>query len=716
MKQVVQSYKDGSRRLCEVPAPIAAPGHVVIANACSLISAGTEKMVIDLASKSLLGKAMARPKEVKRVLQKLRTEGFFQTLKAVQTKLDEPLSLGYSSAGTVLEVGAGVREVSVGDRVASSGVHAGIVSVSKHLCAKIPDGVPFSSAAYTVVGSIALQGVRLSKISLGERVLVIGLGLVGQLIVGLLKTAGCRVLGMDPSAVRCELAKKMGVDAFMTSADKSTVEAFTGGVGVDATIISAATPSNEPIEFSADVSRERARIVLVGVVGLNIPRKPFFQKELEFVVSKSYGPGRYDPQYEDKGNDYPIGHVRWTEQRNMSAVLHAMSTGGLKVDHLTTHTFPIEKMEEAYGTVLDPKAGSLGVLLTYPEVQDVKRDRLIRRSAAKQEGLCGVGFVGAGGFARNILLPNLQGKRVAFRGICSAKGVSASGAAEKFGFAFQAGDPADVFNDPETRAVFIATRHDSHAALVQQALAAGKHVFVEKPLAITPQDVAMVGEVVASRGEASPMVMVGFNRRFSPAIQALKKSFAAVSEPLTVSFRFNPGVIPPDHWTQDLESGGGRIIGEACHAIDTCTSLVGAPPVAVFAECVGLEGGLQVADDRAFITVKHANGSLSQVSYLAGGDAEYPRERVEIIGGGMVGVMDNFRSAELWIKGKRKILWSGTMEKGHREEISRFLSTIQSGGTWPISWEDIWGTSMATVMALESIRQGERLEVPIRPA
>ncbi len=483
MLQVIQDINSGKTTVRLLPDPIAPAGHVVVANATSLVSAGTERYVVDLARKSLLAKARERPDHVRRVLQKIKSEGLLPTAQQVLAKLDEPMPLGYSTAGVVLECGRGVQELKPGDRVATAAPHAGVVAIGKNLCAKIPEGVTFEQAAYTSVATIGLEGVRLARVTLGERVLVIGLGLIGQICVALLKAQGCRVFGADVDPSKLELARGFGADAVAQGAPVADIKAFTGGQGVDAVIITAATPSNGPIELAAEVSRVRGRIVLVGVVGLELPRAPFFQKELEFTVSSSLGPGRSDPAYEEKGVDYPLGYVRWTAQRNMAAVLDVIAAGRLPVERLTTHRFPVDQAPDAYDLITSRKEPFLGVLIEYPAAPALPVRRRDLPSSRRARGELGVSLVGAGNFARLVMMPILSKMEgVAWRGLCTAKGINADHSGRKMGFAYAASEVQEIWDDRDTAAVFVATRHDLHAELVIAALRAGKHVFVEKPL------------------------------------------------------------------------------------------------------------------------------------------------------------------------------------------------------------------------------------------
>jgi predicted dehydrogenase len=707
MKQVIQDVRSGVTAVRELPAPIATPGQVVIATSASLISAGTERYVVDLARKSLLGKARERPDQVRRVLQKLKQDGLKLTAQQVFAKLDEPMPLGYSAAGVVLECGRGVQELKPGDRVAAAAPHAGVVSVPKNLCAKIPDNVTFEQAAYAGVAAIALEGVRLAKVTLGERVLVIGLGLIGQMCVAMLKAQGCRVFGTDIDPAKIEQARAFGLDAGATGSPRDAIRAFSDGHGVDAVVITASTKSNEPIELAADVSRVRGRIVLVGVTGLEIPRTPFFLKELEFTVSFSIGPGRTDPSYEDRGVDYPVGHVRWTAQRNLQAVLDTISMGKLPVEKLTSHRFPVERAADAYDLITQNSEPFLGVVLEYEPVEAPLRRRIDIGKKSNGHAAAhslGVSMIGAGNFARLVMMPLLkQIGGVEWRGLCTARGMNAEHSGRRLGYEYATTEFEEVLADKRTNAVFVATRHDLHADLVIAALRAGKHVFVEKPLCIRTDELQRIESCVLELGDRCPVLTVGFNRRFAAATERMRAFFSGAG-PLSVSYRFAPGAIPASAWPQDEDAGGGRIVGEACHAIDTCAAIVGSPPMRVFAESVARADGLETTDDRVFITLRHENGSISNVSYQAGGDKTAPVERFEIHGGGRTASCDNWDRIDLW-RDEKHTSESGGKDKGHAREFSAFVNACRTGA-WPIPWADLYGTTWASLMAVQSLRDG----------
>jgi predicted dehydrogenase/threonine dehydrogenase-like Zn-dependent dehydrogenase len=712
VQQVVQEVRSGKLSVAEIPAPLAQPGEVLIANVASVISAGTERMVIDLAKKSLLGKARERPDLVRRVIEKCRNEGVLTTLRQVREQLDAPLAMGYSSAGVVLACGPGVQHLKPGDRVASNGPHAEIVSVGKHLCATVPENVDFDQAAFAVLGAIALNGVRLSGGKLGETAFVIGLGLIGQIAVGLLAAAGCRVIGTDPDSAKCDLAQRMGAETARPNLAGAEVESLTGGLGADAVLITASTPSNAPIELAAAAVRKKGRVVLVGVVGLELDRRPFYFKEAEFVVSCSYGPGRYDPEYEDRGHDYPAAYVRWTEERNIQAVLELMGRGKLDLRPLISHRFPIDQAERAYELIESGREPYLGVILEYPRPQEQTQRHAVHLAPPKHSDRPAVGVLGAGNFARLVLLPALRDcGRLRLATLCTAGGLSAVTSGRKLGFEQATTDEGEVFDNPQIDAVVSITRHDLHARHVIRAIQGGKAIFVEKPLCLTQEELAQIERALAEAGDRAPLLMVGFNRRFSPAAAEVRRFFADATSPLAVSIRFNAGPLPSDHWLQDDAEGGGRIIGEACHGLDLATFLVGSPPVRVFAESIASPHAATTTDDQCFITLRHANGSISNVAYLAGGDKSFPKERIEIIGDGRVAVIDDFRTLTTCRAGRTSRTRLRGQDKGHRAEIAAFAQLLSEGGPAPIPWEDLRSVTLASILAVRSLREGVPFEV-----
>jgi predicted dehydrogenase/threonine dehydrogenase-like Zn-dependent dehydrogenase len=712
MKQVIQNVRHGGLSIATLPTPSIQPDQLLIANRFSLISAGTERSARELAKKSLIAKAKDRPDHVKRVLEKARNEGLWNTIRQVREKLDDPMPMGYCAAGVVLACGRSVSAFKPGDLVASNGGHAEVVSVGKNLCAKIPEGVDCDQATFAVLGAIAMQAVRLSKVTLGETALVVGLGLVGQITVALLKAAGATVIGTDLDPAKCELAKQMGASEAKVGIRADQVATLTGGLGADVVLITASTKSNAPIDLAAHAVRQKGRVVLVGVVGLELDRRPFYFKEAEFVVSCSYGPGRYDPKYEQGGQDYPAAYIRWTEQRNIQAVLDLMASGRLDVRPLISHRFKIEDAGQAYDLIESGDTPHLGILLEYREVDPQQFSATIQLKAQTNPGTIGVSCLGAGNFARMVLLPKLCGvKEVRPDVICSAGGLSAMHIGNKLGFATATSDANTVFDSKTTDAVFILTQHHQHAEQVCRGIRSGKHVFVEKPLCMDVSELSAIEDELRAAEPNPSLVMVGFNRRFSPAAKAVRKFFNDTADPLTVSVRFNAGMIPANHWTQDDSIGGGRIIGEACHAIDLAVYLVNSPVVRVFAEAIGGPTAPQITDDQCFITMRHANGSVSNVAYLAGGDKAFPKERIEVFGGGKVAVIDDFRTAAGWAGGRHKKLWKGAQDKGHTAELNAFIGAIRNGTAAPISWEEIRSTTLASLLAVRSLRDGQPAEI-----
>jgi predicted dehydrogenase/threonine dehydrogenase-like Zn-dependent dehydrogenase len=724
MKQVLQHARTGEIEVAEVPSPKLLPGCVLVRIGASLVSAGTERAAGEFAGKSLLQKAKARPDLVREVISKVKRDGVFSALSAVRSRLDQPLALGYSSAGTVVGVGEGVTDLAVGDRVACAGagaaVHAEFACVPRLLVARIPaeQTVSFDEAAFTTVGAVALHGIRTAEVRLGDVVAVIGLGLLGELTVQLLRVAGCRVLGMDIASQRAELAARLGADAVSESEGgfRDLCSQQTGGLGVDAVLICAETPSSGPVNLAADVTRDRGIVVAVGTVGMELQRKPYYEKELDFRVSRSYGPGRYDTAYEQKGRDYPIGYVRWTETRNMEAFLRLVADGKLDLKSLITQRFPIERAQGAYD-VISGKTGenSLGVLITYSESSvEAPRLELVEKESfplASGSPLT-VGLLGAGGFATSTLLPALKKiGGVELVGVCAAGGVHARHAAEKFDFRYCATDDAQVIHDPAVAIVLIATRHHLHAEQAISALAAGKHVFCEKPLCLSEEDLAQIVRVHESPADGrNRLLMVGFNRRFASMAVHLREFLKDIHEPLAMHYRVNAGFLPPDHWTNDPEQGGGRMIGEVCHFVDLLTFLADAPPIEVHAR--GLANDGKYSGDNVIVSLVFANGSQGTISYLANGDRTYSKERLEVFGGGCVAVLDDFRRLELTRGGRKQVLRSYfRQDKGHRAELASFATAVQNRGEPPIPFDQIVSTTLATFGAVAALSSGESVAV-----
>lgn len=694
-----------------MPCPIVKPGHLLTRTNVSLVSTGTEKMLVEFGKANLIEKARLQPDKVHMVLNKAKTDGLLSTLDAVRNKLDQPIPLGYSNVGTVLEVGAGVSGFSVGNRVVSNGSHAEVVCVPKNLCARIPDSVSDEAAAITVIGSIALQGIRLVQPTLGETVVVTGLGLIGLVTVQLLRAQGCRVLGIDIDSDKCSLARRFGAESVNLSRGEDPLSAargFSRGRGVDAVIITASTRSSEPVHQAALMCRKRGRIVLVGVAGLELSRDDFYHKELSFQVSCSYGPGRYDPLYEEDGQDYPVGLVRWTEQRNFEAVLDLLADGRLDVPPLVTHRFPIDRAEEAYTVVSGGNA--LGIILTYPQVDACADDRSRRRTISlaqasgeetRRTGPPVVGFLGAGNYAGQVLIPAFRAAQARLKTVVSAKGLSAVHAGKKHGFEEASADIGRVLDAPEITAVVIATRHDSHATLLCRALAAGKHVFVEKPLALHGEELAEI-EDSASR-HPGQIIMVGFNRRFAPHVRKVKELLAGIREPKSFVMTVNAGGMPADHWTRDPAVGGGRIIGEGCHFIDLLRFLAGSPVTAVQAIKLGNVPGGPASDDNVTITLKYADGSFGTVHYLANGHKTLPKERLEVFCAGRILQLNNFRSLRGygWPGFRRMNLWR--QDKGQSACVSAFVGAIRKGAPSPISFEEIVETTRVSIKIVDAL-------------
>ncbi len=727
MKQIVQSYRTGELWLAEVPVPALQDGGVVVRTGASLVSAGTERMIMELAKKSLLGKARARPDLVKKVLRSVQTEGVSQTMAKVFSKLDTPVSLGYSCAGTVSEVGA-VSGIGMGERVACAGAgyaaHAEYNFVPKNLCVRIPDSVGIEDASFTTLGAIALQGVRQAEVALGERVVVIGLGLLGLLTVQILKAAGCMVLGSDLDPERCRLAEDLGADSAVEGNPIEAALAFSGGRGADAVIITAAAKSNQPIETAAETARAKGRVVVVGLVGMDVPRDPFYRKELELRLSMSYGPGRYDPVYEEGGVDYPYGYVRWTEQRNMQSFLELVAAGRVTPGKLITHRFDIDSALDAY-TLMECKSGGgsyLGIVIGYPESASSERAarEVVMRTSTRAASVA-VGFVGAGNFSRSVLIPALKrANDCELVGVCTATGMSASETVRKFEFAYATTDPDRIMQDERINTVFVATRHDSHATLACAALRAGKHVFVEKPLCIKPEELKAYEDAVLGGGEGEgenedasgargPCLMVGFNRRFSSHAIGVREMFRRRATPLVVSYRINAGVVPIDSWVQDPARGGGRIVGEVCHFVDFCEYLVGAPPTRVFASSIATEDARHLSEDSVAITIDYADGSLAVIQYLAHGSSEVAKERIEVFADGVTAVVDDFRTTTF--HGSKRPEIRGKQEKGFEAELRAFFWAVKTGGEWPIAFESLMRTTRVTFAIKESLRTGSPVGV-----
>jgi polar amino acid transport system substrate-binding protein len=730
MKQILQNYKTGEVSVADVPPPIAQRGRVLVRTAASLISAGTERMAVELGRKSLLGKARERPDLVKQVIQKAQREGLLNTINAVQSKLNAANALGYSAAGIVSDVGEDVTDFRAGDRVACAGAgfasHAEMLSVPKNLCVRLPGAVDFEAASFGTLGAIALQGVRLAEPTLGESVVVIGLGLLGQLTVQLLKANGCRVFGVDLDPAKVELARRLGADdgAVSGGATLQTISDWSRGRGADAVLITAATASDQPVELAGEISRLKGRVVAVGLVGMNVPRKIYYERELTLKVSMSYGPGRYDPEYEERGHDYPFAYVRWTEGRNIEAFLDLVATGSVQIAPLITHRFSIVDGERAYKLIAgETKEPYLGIVLGYDTERELVRsierrngDPDIGRGSARVAGAAAatttavrVGMIGAGSYAQKFLLPNFKAQGAAFRAVATASGISAHGIGEKYDFARIAASAEDVIADPDANLIVVATRHDSHASLARRALERGRHVFVEKPLALNDEE--LDGVLEAANASNGGRLLVGFNRRFSPHAREAAEVFAARREPLSILYRVNAGRIARDSWIQDPREGGGRIVGEVCHFIDLMQFLTGALTTRVYAEAIASRNQEIVDEDSVMITLRFGDGSNGSIAYLAEGDRALAKERIEIFGGGKTFVIEDFRSAALYEGGRERRTKLRAQDKGQAEEVRALCAMVREGTPAPIALGDLAATTRATFRIRESLRTGQAIEV-----
>lgn len=695
MLQLLQSLRDGATTLPKIPCPAAGRSSLLLRSRATLISAGTERMLLDFGKAGWIDKARQQPDQVRKVLEKVRTDGLAATLESVQAKLDQPIPLGYSNAGVVLEAGAGVSGFQPGDRVASNGAHAEVVRVPANLCARIPDSVPDEHAAFTVVAAIALEGIRLAQPTLGETFVVIGLGLIGLIAVQLLRAQGCRVLGIDFDARKAELARRFGAETVVLSNGEDPVaaaERFTGGRGVDGVLITAATKSNEPVHQAALMCRKRGRIVLVGVTGLQLSRDDFYKKELSLQVSCSYGPGRYDNEYEEGGHDYPYGFVRWTAQRNFEAALEMMASGRLDVAPLITHRFPFERATEAYD-LMQTDGFYLGILLEYPAEPSLERTVALNPVASLPAAKGNLGFIGAGGYASKILIPAFKSAGAGLVSVASSGGVSAAHAGRKFGFAQATTDVDALLSDARTDTVVIATRHNSHAELVCRALQAGKHVFVEKPLALNTAEVDEI-EALYTRLEERPLLMVGFNRRFAPQVVKMRELLRAVPGAKAFVYTVNAGAIPAEHWTLNAEAGGGRIVGEACHFIDLLRFLAGVPAKAIHSTALSAQ--------TATITLGFEDGSIGTVHYLANGYKSFPKERLEVFAGNRILRLDNFRklTGYGWPGFRRMNLWR--QDKGANACAAAFLKAVRERSSSPIPFGELIEVARLTLSAARS--------------
>ena len=711
MKQILQDMAKGGSAVVEAPAPSATKNNVLINTTTTLISAGTERMLVDFGKANLIDKARSQPDKVKMVLEKVQTDGLMTTVDAVKSKLAQPLPLGYCNVGVVESVGKGAEGFKVGDRVASNGPHADVVRVAKNLVAKIPDNVTDEEASFTVVASIGLQGIRLANPTMGECFVVTGVGLIGLLTVQMLRAQGCRVLAIDFDQSKLDLAKQFGAEICNPGKGEDPVAAgmaFSRGVGIDGVIITASTKSNDPVTQAARMSRKRGRIILVGVIGLELSRADFYEKEITFQVSCSYGPGRYDPSYEEQGNDYPLAFVRWTEQRNFEAILDMMSGGQIDVKPLITHRFKFENASDAYELLTTDKT-ALGILLQFESESAKRHSKTISLQSeptyTKDEPV--VGFIGAGNYASRVLIPAFKEAGAKFHSISTSGGINGVIHGEKAGFSEATTDTQSMIENPSINTIAIVTQHNSHAYFVQQALKSGKNVFVEKPLAITHEELSDVKTAYdeAVKTDKTPKLMVGFNRRFSPQIQKMKELLAPIKEPKSFIMTMNAGSIPADHWTQDNNVGGGRIIGEACHFVDLMRYLADSEIVSLQARRMGDTDSVEVTEDKAAIILGFADGSFGTIHYLANGAASFPKERVEVFADGKVLQLDNFVKLKgFGFKGFKKMnLWK--QDKGQNLCSKLFLDSIKDGTEAPISIDEIFEVAKISIDIAEQLRK-----------
>ena len=710
MRQIIQDLKKGNTILEEVPVPKVKPGSLLIKTTHSLVSLGTERMLVEFGKANYIDKAKQQPDKVKMVLDKVKTDGIKPTYDSVVNKLNQPLPLGYCNVGEVIEIGDGVSEFQIGDMVASNGPHAEFVCVPKNLVAKIPDNVSGEEAAFTVIGSIALQGIRLCNPTLGETIVVMGLGLIGLITAQILKANGCNVIGFDFDNQKIEIAKSKGIDAINISEGTNPINyalAKTNQVGVDGVIITASSKNNDIIHQAAEMSRKRGRIVLVGVIGLDLRRDDFFKKEITFQVSASYGPGRYDDNYEQLGQDYPIGFVRWTEKRNFEAVLHALSTKQLDVNPLITERVKLEDYNEIYGNMR--KSGSIASLLLYDNTTE--QDQVVQLNSNSFHGQKGIiGIIGAGNFTSSTLLPRLSKTKACLKYIADLDGLFAKILAKRFDIANATSDHNMILQDENVDTVMVITRHDMHAKLVIESLKSGKNAFVEKPLALNNTELNEVVSAyqLASRNPKPLTLSIGFNRRFAPLAQKMKSLLGSSDAPMNIIATMNAGHIPPEVWVHDIEVGGGRIIGEACHFIDLCTFLSGSRVKAVCMNALGKQPNENT--DNASILMKYENGTNAIINYFANGSKSYSKERLEVFSQERVLIMDNWRKLKGYgFKGFKSK--STSQDKGHANQFNLLVERIQQGGDPLIPFEEIINTTKASFAAIQSLKEGKWIEV-----
>jgi predicted dehydrogenase/threonine dehydrogenase-like Zn-dependent dehydrogenase len=721
MKQLLQNFKTGELKLHDIPMPVVQEGGVLIRTLYSVISAGTEKQMIDLAQKSYLGKAKERPDLVKQVFNKIRNEGLWNTYRNVMSKIEEPMPLGYSCVGQVIGVGKGVDEFKVGDLVACAGAgyanHAEYNFVPKNLTVKLNREDKLEESAFVTLGAIAIQGIRQAEPVFGDTVAVIGLGLLGQITVQILKAAGCKVIGLDYVEDKIKLAEQNGMDkGVILGKDniKAIIEELSNGFGADKVIITASTKSNDPIEMAAEIARDRGTIVMVGVTGMDIPRKPYYMKELTFKFSRSYGPGRYDYLYEEKGIDYPVGYVKWTENRNMQEVIRMIENDLINIKSLITHTFNIDEVLIAYEMVIDnpKKENFIGVLLKYNTHQQAHLENKIESAQRiTKSGQINMGLVGAGNFTKSVFMPNFKSvKNVNFKGVASAKGISAKSLAEKYGFEYATSDYRELLKDEQINVVAITTIHNLHASMVIEALKTNKHIYLEKPLCIKEEELKLIFEEYKKH---SSSLMIGFNRRFSSHIRKVKDFLGKKTSGAVVTYRVNAGNIPKGHWVNDSDVGGGRIIGEVCHFVDLIGFIVEAKPIKVYAEKININNDEVINEDNILITLTFNNGAIGNILYTSIGNKAFPKERIEIFSGGTVAVVENFVKSQFCKNGKISTYKTRDQDKGFYEAYSSYIDSLVKGEKCPIDAQDIFINTLATFKIKESLKSGRPEEISL---
>ena len=710
MNQLTQQLKLGKMEVMEVPFPALNCGEILVRNHYSVISSGTEGKTVSDARKGYIAKAKSRQKEVKQVIEMIKTNGLFSTYKLVMNKLEAPSPLGYSTAGEVIAIGENVSSYKVGDYVACGGnsaSHADVVAVPQKLIVKVPESVSLNQAAFTTLGSIAIQGIRQADLRLGENCLIIGMGLIGQLTYKILESSGMRPLGVDISDSQVQFCRKHKMENVYLrrqSGIEELISEFTRGYGADTIIITAGTASLDPVEFAGEMARKKGKVVIVGAVPTGFSRENYYKKELDLRMSSSYGPGRNDSDYENKGRDYPIGYVRWTENRNMQSFVDLLESGSLDISSLITHTFSLQKAAEAYDVILENKETYSGILIEYDTEKELRKKIDLGKVEA-QPGDVNTAFIGAGSFAQNMLLPVLKGK-CNFVGVVTGRGTTARHVADKFGFSYCTESANDIYSDDHVNTLFITTRHNMHAEQVIDGIKNGKHVFVEKPLAMNESELEKIRTVyneAAASGKGKHL-MVGFNRRFSPAVKKLMEIFPA-KQKKSIQIRVNAGAVPKGHWINDPEIGGGRIIGEVCHFIDLAMYLGGGNIISVSAETMDIPENVQ---NTVSIQLKMDNGSIASINYYSNGNKQVPKESIELFCGGSIAVIDDFKTLMVYGKDKKKYKFKG-QDKGHAAEIDAFLNSIKKGGECPVSFNESYMSTLATCKVIESIAQNRKI-------